>query len=81
MATLNCSKKQNLVPTTILLQKSYVKLSPGECFEAVVTPVHEIAEEDVVGVGHGATRAKQLFEVVKLKAVQIVLNSVAQENC
>ena len=54
-------------------------MSPGERFEAVVTPVHEIAEEDVVGVGHGAARAKQFFEVVKLKAVQVVLKLSGSE--
>ncbi len=54
-------------------------MSPGKCFEAVVTPVHEIAEEDVVGVGHGAARAKQLFEVVKLKPDQDVLELIGSE--
>ena len=38
----------------------------GECFEAVVAPVDEVAEEHVVRVGYGATSAEQLLQIIEL---------------
>ena len=51
---------------SLSLQRIFALL-PRKSFQAVVSPVNKVTEEDIVSVGDCTARSEQLFQIVKLK--------------